>query len=96
MLRLSARLMCGLCTIALIPAALGAYVGLGWLDLEAPAKWSAAALVAAPLPLAVGACFAWKAAATNRARPLFTSGACVLLVIALGAIVWAWGGRMLM
>jgi hypothetical protein len=94
-LRVSAALMCGLCATALIPALLGAYVGLGWLDLETPAKLSAVALVAAPLPLALGAFFAWKAAAANRRWPLLTSGVCMLIVIALYAVVWTWGGRML-
>ena len=94
-LRLCAVLICGLCTVALVPAALGAYLGLGWLDLDPPAKLSAAALVAAPLPLGLGALFAWKAARTNRRRPLLAGGACVLLTIGSFVVIWAWGGRML-
>jgi hypothetical protein len=93
--RVSAWLTCGLCAIALLPAGLGAYMGLGWLDLPMPSKLSAAALVAAPVPLALGAFLAWRSAATNRRWPLLGSGACVLVAIALYAVVWAWGGRML-
>ncbi|HMC92759.1 MAG TPA: hypothetical protein VKI45_09890 [Allosphingosinicella sp.] len=93
--RVAASLMGGLCTIALFPAALGAYVGSGWLDLPMPARLSAAALVAAPLPLALGTFLACKAAATQKRWPLVICGACILFVIALYAAVWAWGGRML-
>ena len=90
-----ALLLCGLCAIAFVPAALGAYFATGWLDLDPPAMWSAFAMVALPFPLALGAVFAWKAAATARPAPLLAGAACALIAIALGAIVWAWGGRML-
>jgi hypothetical protein len=94
-LKLSSAVLCGLCAVALIPAALGACVGWGWLDLPIPARLSAVALVAAPLPLAMACFFAWKAAAGNARWRLFASGACVLIVVALYVVVQAWGGRML-
>jgi len=93
--KLFSAILCGLCAVALISAALGAYVGWAWLDLAMPARLSAAALVAAPLPLAMACFFAWQAAATGVRSPLFASGACVLVTIALYVVVQAWGGRML-
>lgn len=60
-----------------------------------PARLSAAALVAAPLPLAMACFFAWQAAATGARSRLFASAACVLVVLGLCVVVESWGGRML-
>ncbi|MBV9931695.1 MAG: hypothetical protein JO013_12220 [Alphaproteobacteria bacterium] len=88
-------LICGLCALALVPAVPLVYVGFGWLDLRPPAQFSAAALVAMPLPLAAGAWFAWRAARSGKAWPLLAAAGCVLAFLGLFAVLSAWGGRML-
>lgn len=95
-LRLCAIAICALCAIALVPAALMSYSGLGWLDLEGLPRLSAAAMVCTPLPVGAGAFFAWKSARQNCARPLLASLACLIAAGGLGAVIWAWGGRMLL
>ncbi|HEX4739084.1 MAG TPA: hypothetical protein VH331_16145 [Allosphingosinicella sp.] len=91
----SAILVCGFCLLLLIPASVLAYAGTGWLDLDPPAKWSAAAMVAAPLPLACGTFFAWKATKEGNRRDLLIATAFALMIVPLYVILWAWGGRML-
>jgi hypothetical protein len=88
-------LLCVFCVLLLIPASVLAYAGTGWLDLDWPAKASAAAMVAAPLPLACAVFFARKAAKERNGRDLLIAAACALIVVPLYIILWAWGGRML-
>ena len=95
--RLCAGLLFTICVLALVPATALAYLGLLWLPgLEGRSYLSAAALVAGPLPLALGAFFAWRAARGRNGRSLL-AGACVaLLAVPVYAVPWAWGGRMLL
>jgi hypothetical protein len=93
--RSCATLLCAFCLLLLMPALLLAYAGAGWLDLDWPSKASAVAMVTAPLPLAFGAFFAWKAAKERNRRNLLIAAASALFVIPLYVVIWAWGGRML-
>ena len=95
-LRLCAIVLCVLCTVALVPAALLAYVGALWVGgIDWPAGASAAALVAAPVPLAFAALSAWRAARRHAWEPLLAAVAALLGAAALYGVAWAWGGRML-
>jgi hypothetical protein len=95
-LRLCAIVLCALCTLAFIPAALLAYIGALWIGgIDGPASASAAALVAAPVPLAFAALSAWKAARRRAWEPLLAAAAAMLGAAALYAVALAWGGRML-
>ena len=95
-LRICAMLMCGLCAAAFVPSLVLAYFGAGWLDIDPPAEWSAAAMVAAPVPLGLGAFFGGKAARREEGRSLLHSVACLLVAAALYAVTLSWGGRMLL
>jgi hypothetical protein len=95
-LRLCAMAICAVFSVALIPAALMCYSGLGWLDLEGLPRLSAAAMVCMPLPVGGGAYFAWTASRAKRGGPLLGSVACLLAAGLLCAVIWAWGGRMLL
>lgn len=84
-----------ICVLLLIPALPLAYFAAGWLDLAWPSKLGAAALAAAPLPLATGAAFSWKAARHGYRRDLAIAALSTLATLPLAVVLWAWGGRML-
>lgn len=84
--------------VALLPASLLAYIGIGWMDAY-ERGWrtqvAAASLAAAWIPLALGALFSCKSVWLGR-KPVFPR-AIGFLLIAIGfyAVAFAWGGRML-
>ena len=84
------------CLLALVPALLMFHIGMGWVwNLAWPGNLSAAAMIATPLPLGIGAYYARKAALEASGRHLFIAAVVALLIVPLCAIVWVWGGRML-
>lgn len=95
-LRIGAILLCALSGAALIPGICLAYVGLGWVGIGWPAEASAAALVAAPAPLAGAAVLAWTAARGKGASSAVAGALCLLAAMGLYVVAGAWGGRMLL
>ena len=86
-----------ICGVALIPALALAWFGLLWLPGLDGLDWlSAAFLVAGPLLLGLGAVRGWSSARTGERRSLVVGACFALLAIAVYAVSWNWGGRMLL
>ena len=95
--RLWGALLCAICGLALIPALALAWFGLLWLPGLDGLDWlSAAFLVAGPLLLGLGAVWGWRSARTGERRCLIGGAVFTLLAVAVYAVPWNWGGRMLL
>lgn len=96
--RMWSTVLCAVYVLSLLPGSFLAYIGLLWVD-DSGRGWrtqaAAAALVAAWLPLALGAAFAVRAARTGSGTNLFAGAACGLIVMILYAVFLAWGGGVL-
>jgi hypothetical protein len=94
--RLIALALCGFCLLAFLPALVLAYPGVIWFpDLSGRPALSAAALVAGPVPLGVGALLGRKAMKTGSRACLAGAAAATLVALGFYAVACAWGGRML-
>ena len=90
-------LLCAICGLALIPALALAWFGLLWLPGLDGLDWlSAAFLVAGPWLLGLAFICGWRAARGGDRRSLLRGAFFTLLAVAVYAVPWAWGGRMLL
>lgn len=89
--------LAALYTLLLVPATLGAYAGVLWVgsDRGWQTQCAAGALLLGWLSLIVAGIVGWRALlARSRINQVF-AGALILLAFAFYAVVFAWGGRML-
>lgn len=98
MLRHPMNIRLAIYVVLLIPASVLGYAGLLWVGVS-DGGWrtqvAAAALVTAWFILALGACYFWTSSRMCSPPGLLSRAAPVVAVLALYAVAFAWGGRML-
>ena len=97
-LRSSAKLLGSIYVIALVAATPLAYAGTLWVGASErgwQTQIAAGALLAGWLALALGAFLAWKSVRTQQRSTLLLGVASGLVAVAAYAVVYEWGGRML-
>jgi len=97
-LRSPAVLLGSVYVIALVAATPLAYAGAGWLSASErgwQTQVAAGAFLAGWLALALGAFLLWKSVRTKRRSTLLLGVASGLVAVAAYAVVYEWGGRML-